>query len=76
MVGLKFQTITVPSVDPETTCFRLGLNATLHTASLCPLKDLLRAGSPDGYPLPASLAFDILIFEFLLNILNYLAQNF
>jgi len=46
IVDLKFQTITVPSLEPETACLRFGLNATLQTPSLCPLNDLLRAGSP------------------------------
>jgi len=64
MVGLKFQTITVPSADPDTTCFKFGLNATLHTASLWPLKDLLSDGSPAGCAISACY-FDIF------NILNF-----
>lgn len=48
IVDLKFHTITVPSYEPDTTCFKFGLKATLLTCSLCPLKDLLRAGSPAG----------------------------
>jgi len=63
-VGLKFQTITVPSAEPETTCFRFGLNATLQTESLWPLNDLLREGSPDGYPIASTGVLDILIFNF------------
>lgn len=43
---LKFQTITVPSADPETTYLRFGLKATFKTASLCPLKDRFKDGSP------------------------------
>ena len=48
IVDLKFHTITVPSCEPDTTCFKFGLKATLLTCSLCPLKDLFSAGSPDG----------------------------
>ena len=48
MVGLKFQTITVPSADPDTTYFKLGLKATLRAASLWPLKLRFSAGSPAG----------------------------
>jgi hypothetical protein len=42
---LKFQTITVPSKEPLTTCLRFGLNIVDKTPSLCPLKDLFNAGS-------------------------------
>jgi hypothetical protein len=48
IVDLKFHTMTVPSYEPDTTYFKFGLKATLLTASLCPLKDLLSAGSPAG----------------------------
>ena len=44
--GLKFHTITVPSREDEITYFKLGLKAIDVIDSLCPLKDLLRDGSP------------------------------
>ena len=44
--GLKFQTMTVPSRLDDITYFRFGLNAMPVIASLCPLNDLLSAGSP------------------------------
>jgi hypothetical protein len=43
--GLKFQTITTPSNEDETTCFMLGLKTTDVTASLWPRKDRSREGS-------------------------------
>lgn len=43
--GLKFQTITQLSSEPEISCFKLVLNATHVTASLWPLKDLSSVGS-------------------------------
>jgi hypothetical protein len=43
--GLKFQTITLPSSDPEISCFRLELNATEVTASLWPRKERSSVGS-------------------------------
>ena len=54
-MGLKFQTMTVPSTDPEMTCLRLGLKHEEVTPSLWPLKDLLRAGSAT-WPAAAGLA--------------------
>lgn len=44
--GLKFQTITVPSNEDDTTYFKLGLKETDEIASLWPLNDLFKAGSP------------------------------
>lgn len=45
IIGLKFQTITVPSIEPEMTCLRLGLKQVDVTPSLWPLNERLRAGS-------------------------------
>jgi hypothetical protein len=45
MLGLKFQTITVESYEPEMHCFRLGLKQVVTMPSLWPLKERLRAGS-------------------------------
>ena len=62
IVGLKFQHITVPSADPDTTYFRFGLKATLHTESLWPLKLLLSAGSPEG-SLGSLSSFLLILFD-------------
>ena len=74
-MGLKFQTITVPSADPETTCLRLGLKATRQIESLCPLNDLLRAGSPAG-SLPCYYTFELFCILFLFNLYLNLVQFF
>ncbi len=43
--GLKFQTITWPSSEPEMSCFRFVLKATEVTASRWPRKERSRVGS-------------------------------
>ncbi len=53
-MGLKFQTITVESAEPLTTCLRLGLKQQAKTLSLWPLKDLLSEGS-ERVELPPAL---------------------
>jgi len=64
MVVLKFQTITVPSTEPETTYFRLGLKTTLHAWSLWPLNERFKAGSPAG----PSIFFDNIYYKNNLNL--------
>ena len=44
-MDLKFQTMTVPSRDPETAYLKFGLKTVDVTPSLCPLKLLSKAGS-------------------------------
>lgn len=44
-LALKFQTMTVLSSEPLTTCFKLGLKQTDLTPSLWPLNDRFSEGS-------------------------------
>ena len=71
--------MSVPSKDELTTYFKFGLKAIPVIVSLCPLKDLFRAGSPTeaknfgGYAPPVApcrvdcegfIEIELFIFEF------------
>ena len=53
IMGLKFQTMTVPSSEPEITWRKFGLKQEEVTPSLWPLKERLSAGCSDVPPVTA-----------------------